>query len=386
VKTIGEFAASGEALLEECERLGAAIAEADGNDRNLLGALTTLEETIARALIEQTMAARPVDHLDQAMAQLTGFRETVLLARRQLGVHGTPGGSAGKGRAHLQMQELAVRLQGFVIATPEMGRQASSLRALVLRQRDTLVRLEATLLRFDEKVAGTQTVRNALLAQVAALDGDAAERTASLDSALQRLIQESRRNVTAAVIGVAALALLLTLLLIRSSIRRPLDQVLQQGLGARYVLVGDDFRFGAQRAGDYTLLDAAGLAGGFDVARMNSYEVRGLRVSSFTGFPTFLGFHQEGEQRYGWQTGPRRGLMGTRQTVTTAVRGHPPAPGMLETRLGRQTTVFEHGEARVDRVALITAPKPRPRTTRLGPLGDVLPHQLDPTRGRRNLA
>ena len=56
--------------------------------------------------------------------------------------------------------------------------------------------------------------------------------------------------------------------------------VLVQGLGARYVLVGDDFRFGAQRAGDYALLDAAGVAQGFDVARMNSYEVHGLRVSS----------------------------------------------------------------------------------------------------------
>ncbi len=57
-------------------------------------------------------------------------------------------------------------------------------------------------------------------------------------------------------------------------------QVLQQGLGARYVLVGDDFRFGARRAGDYAMLDAAGVAQGFDVARMNSYQVRGLRVSS----------------------------------------------------------------------------------------------------------
>jgi riboflavin kinase / FMN adenylyltransferase len=56
--------------------------------------------------------------------------------------------------------------------------------------------------------------------------------------------------------------------------------VLVQGLGARYVLVGDDFRFGAQRAGDYALLDAAGDAQGFDVARMQSYEVHGLRVSS----------------------------------------------------------------------------------------------------------
>ena len=59
-----------------------------------------------------------------------------------------------------------------------------------------------------------------------------------------------------------------------------IDEVLVQGLGARYVLVGDDFRFGRQRAGDYAMLDAAGQARGFDVARMNSYEVHGLRVSS----------------------------------------------------------------------------------------------------------
>jgi riboflavin kinase/FMN adenylyltransferase len=59
-----------------------------------------------------------------------------------------------------------------------------------------------------------------------------------------------------------------------------IQQVLLDGLGARYVLVGDDFRFGARRAGDYAMLDAAGDARGFDVARMNSYEVHGLRVSS----------------------------------------------------------------------------------------------------------
>jgi len=56
--------------------------------------------------------------------------------------------------------------------------------------------------------------------------------------------------------------------------------VLVQGLGVQYLLVGDDFRFGAKRAGDYAMLDAAGQKLGFDVARMNSYEVHGLRVSS----------------------------------------------------------------------------------------------------------
>jgi riboflavin kinase/FMN adenylyltransferase len=59
-----------------------------------------------------------------------------------------------------------------------------------------------------------------------------------------------------------------------------IDDVLQQGLRARYVLVGDDFSFGARRAGDYAMLDAAGSQAGFDVARMMSYEVHGARVSS----------------------------------------------------------------------------------------------------------
>ena len=63
-----------------------------------------------------------------------------------------------------------------------------------------------------------------------------------------------------------------------------IEDVLIQGLKAQYVLVGDDFKFGAQRAGDYAFLDAAASAQPahqqFDVARMNSYEVHGLRVSS----------------------------------------------------------------------------------------------------------
>jgi riboflavin kinase/FMN adenylyltransferase len=59
-----------------------------------------------------------------------------------------------------------------------------------------------------------------------------------------------------------------------------IEDVLVKGLGVKYVLVGDDFRFGAKRAGDYAMLDTAGGKLGFDVARMNSYEVKNLRVSS----------------------------------------------------------------------------------------------------------
>jgi len=56
--------------------------------------------------------------------------------------------------------------------------------------------------------------------------------------------------------------------------------VVVRGLGARHVLVGDDFRFGAKRVGDHAMLVAAGRAQGFDVACMPSYEANGERVSS----------------------------------------------------------------------------------------------------------
>ena len=56
--------------------------------------------------------------------------------------------------------------------------------------------------------------------------------------------------------------------------------IIVDGLHARHVLVGDDFRFGAKRAGNYELLDQIAQQYDFDVARMNSFEVAGQRVSS----------------------------------------------------------------------------------------------------------
>ncbi|MBD3893799.1 bifunctional riboflavin kinase/FAD synthetase [Hydrogenophaga sp.] len=64
-----------------------------------------------------------------------------------------------------------------------------------------------------------------------------------------------------------------------------IDDTLVRALGVRYLLVGDDFRFGRRRAGDYALLQAASQSQGFALARMPSYEIEqangpGLRVSS----------------------------------------------------------------------------------------------------------
>lgn len=57
-------------------------------------------------------------------------------------------------------------------------------------------------------------------------------------------------------------------------------QVLLADLNTRYLLVGDDFRFGAQRAGDLPLLQAMARVHGFEVGCMQEQAVQGLRVSS----------------------------------------------------------------------------------------------------------
>ena len=58
------------------------------------------------------------------------------------------------------------------------------------------------------------------------------------------------------------------------------QRVLVQGLGVQYLVVGDDFRFGRGREGDFGTLQAAGQAHGFQVAHMHTFHVDGERVSS----------------------------------------------------------------------------------------------------------
>ena len=59
-----------------------------------------------------------------------------------------------------------------------------------------------------------------------------------------------------------------------------IEQVLGRTLQARYVLVGDDFRYGAKRTGDFALLQQTGRSLGFDAESLPTVEVTGERASS----------------------------------------------------------------------------------------------------------
>ncbi len=57
-------------------------------------------------------------------------------------------------------------------------------------------------------------------------------------------------------------------------------EMIVDGLQARYLLVGDDFRFGAKRVGDFELLTDSAAANGFELARMASVCEGTDRISS----------------------------------------------------------------------------------------------------------
>ncbi|MGB8337666.1 MAG: bifunctional riboflavin kinase/FAD synthetase [Burkholderiales bacterium] len=59
-----------------------------------------------------------------------------------------------------------------------------------------------------------------------------------------------------------------------------IDDLLVRRLQTKWLLVGDDFRFGAKRAGDFAFLTEAATRSGFELAKMQSFTHKGERVSS----------------------------------------------------------------------------------------------------------
>ncbi len=59
-----------------------------------------------------------------------------------------------------------------------------------------------------------------------------------------------------------------------------IERVLVRGLGVKWLQVGDDFRFGSRRAGDFVMLKNEAPHLGYEVQALPSVMVEGIRVSS----------------------------------------------------------------------------------------------------------
>lgn len=100
-----------------------------------------------------------------------------------------------------------------------------------------------------------------------------------------------------------------------------IEKVLLDGLGIKHLVVGDDFRFGCDRRGDFALLQKIGSERGFGVTDTCTLEIDGERVSStrirhllemgdFAQAESLLGkpYSISGRIAYGQQLGRKLGV------------------------------------------------------------------------------
>ena len=59
-----------------------------------------------------------------------------------------------------------------------------------------------------------------------------------------------------------------------------IEKILVKGLQVKYILIGDDFHYGAKRAGNFETLVDSGKKWGFEVERMDTLSENGTRISS----------------------------------------------------------------------------------------------------------
>jgi len=119
---------------------------------------------------------------------------------------------------------------------------------------------------------------------------------------------------------------------------RFVEEVLVRGLGMRWLLVGRDFRFGARRAGDFALLEAAARSRGFGLEAMGDVLDAGQRISSsgvraalaagdLAGAARWLGrdYTMSGRVVHGERLGRTLGF----PTANIALRRPPPLAGIF---------------------------------------------------------
>ncbi|MDC0222049.1 riboflavin biosynthesis protein RibF, partial [Gammaproteobacteria bacterium] len=105
------------------------------------------------------------------------------------------------------------------------------------------------------------------------------------------------------------------------SAEKYIEDILIEGLGVASFIVGNDFRFGHRRAGNFTLLQEKSAEAGFEVIETSAYERNGQRISStfireqlanddFGLVEQLLGrpFSMKGEVEHGQQLGTDLGF------------------------------------------------------------------------------
>ncbi len=219
-----------ERLFDVCGEIGGVLTEIAETDRRLLTEFEQLESLTGRALIDQTLAGKSVSHLDQIIALVSGYRETALQIGKQIAMQSGDSRSAGDAQVAVlpAIDDLALRIQGFTPASPEMARIGQQVGALIRAYREQVLRLNAKRGDYGATLAHNHNARETVLAQMQRLDASVASHTDTLNRQIRQAVRNTRQVVFAFVALIALLSVVYALRVVRHNIRVPLERILDQ--------------------------------------------------------------------------------------------------------------------------------------------------------------
>ena len=216
-------------LFYECTRINKALATLRDIDRQIQEELDKLETLISRAMIEQTLAGKSTEHLDQVMTLVMGYRETVLLIARKIAEQSLdhalrrPQGET----IRVQIEDLALRLQTLTASTPRIAQAGKRLTRLIVDYRGEAKRFDIALRQLDEAMEQSYAAKGSVLDNLNRLDKSASGRVDRISAELQNTVKAAGRQVIWLSVLVALLTLLTVIWIIRRHINQPLRRVIQ---------------------------------------------------------------------------------------------------------------------------------------------------------------
>jgi two-component system sensor histidine kinase/response regulator len=230
LKAIDALSVATQHLLGQCQEINRTLTTIDSTDAHLLNELTALENLVSRALIEQTLAGKNTDYLDQIMTLIVGYRESILQISKEISQEASlqPVAKRNTGKAIFLVDDLRLRLQSMTTATPDMARIAKHMRAEVSRYRQQIVALYGAQGRFEAILQEHHGSRDEVLGHLKRLDLDAVSRSGRFSAELRGVMEQTGRQVLWISAAIALLSMFLAIGFIRYGIQRPLTQVLQQ--------------------------------------------------------------------------------------------------------------------------------------------------------------
>ncbi|HNB44610.1 MAG TPA: EAL domain-containing protein [Burkholderiaceae bacterium] len=223
-----QLAAQAHQLLTDCAAVGESYQRLRAVDRRAFDDLSRLETVISRMMIDETLAGRSVQHLDQIMGLTTGLRESLLTIGQRVGVQGGALGryDAGRRPATQLIDELALQLQTLSASPAAIAAAGRDFGRTVAAYRTQALQLDAAESRFVQSVATGHATQASLLAGMNRLDADAAGRAGVVRAQAHQIIDRANLQILVAALAAAGLSLACTIWVIRRAIHRPLIEVL----------------------------------------------------------------------------------------------------------------------------------------------------------------